>query len=206
MQVRQPRRERRPGPDHERHEENRQDGDGHEELLPRRAEEPQLSTREREDERELSDVREGERGAGRRLRHRPRDPQGRVGRERLRPDDERRTGEDQTWVMRQELRVEQHPDRDEEEAREDVAKRRERRGDVGDRLALGEDDPRREGAHRRRGARSLDEGDDAEDDDEGRGREGLRPRHADESVEDPRHEEAGDGDEDDRSDAARRPS
>ena len=95
----------------------------------------------------------------------------------------------------EEAEVAEHPDRDEEEAREDVAERGERRGDVRDRLALRQDDPRREGAHRRRGACGLHQRDDPEDDDERGGGERLGPRNADEAVEDPRHDEPGDGDE-----------
>ena len=93
-------------------------------------EEAERRSGRREDERELSDVREGERGTHGRSRDGAGDPQRRERDDRLDGDEDDDARAHLEGMGHEKRRLEEHSDGDEEEAREDVVERRERRGDL----------------------------------------------------------------------------
>ena len=194
--LRQAHGERGPGRDEERREDERPDRRGEDDLPRLAREERERDPGRREDERELPHVGEGERRAQRRPRERcPRRAARAKAAAVLMPTRATTTPATSSGMPGEEAGLEEHPDRDEEEAREQVVERRESRGDLVDVVAFAEDDPRGERAHRGRDARLLARRDHREDEDHDRAREDLAASHAGDAVEEARGRAPRDGDE-----------
>ena len=144
--------ERRARREEERREDERSDGRGDDRLSRVARQQPERRARRREDERELADVRERERGARRRPRDGARGPERNERGRRLDGHEDENARADLERVGDEKRGIEEHPDGDEEQAREQVVERRERRGDLVNVVALAEDDPGGERAHRGRDA------------------------------------------------------
>ncbi len=162
-----------------------------EELVAGAVEQAVAATDLHQHERELADLRQPEADRGHRA-HRVAERRGRgAASHRLGPDDHRRQPEHQRPALGGGADVDQHADRDEEDAGEDVAERRH----VGEHLVavlgLRDQEPGDEGAQGEREAERVGRPGEAQADRERAEHEQLAAARAHDEVEEPRHQEPG---------------